>query len=132
MNELLNNKEKIVVWLNIHRLENYTLISDSKDGFIVDVAGDVDLYDKALQYIPAQFNSVLGHFYCHDNKLSSLEGGPTSVGVGFYCGDNNGLGEYQKMIDFKVIKEKILSDKEKKSLSESLDNSNLKSTALKL
>ncbi len=38
--------------------------------------------------IPLKFRKVSGNFYCHNNKLTSLEGAPTSVGGHFYCYNN--------------------------------------------
>ncbi len=55
----------------------------------VDVEGDVDISSKGLKVIPVQFGYVGGGFYCSNNNLTSLEGGPREVGGGFYCGSNN-------------------------------------------
>jgi len=54
----------------------------------VDVRGDVDLSVKNLKELPLKFGRVDGYFDCSLNQLTSLEGGPNSVGGGFYCYDN--------------------------------------------
>jgi hypothetical protein len=72
---------------------NYTI---NEDGTIDVIAsrffrGDVDLSNKGLTELPLKFRNVTGYFYCYDNKLTSLEGSPQSVGGRFDCGDNNQL-----------------------------------------
>ena len=85
-------------------LKNYEII----DG-VVNVNGDVKLYDKGLTNIPIQFGIVTGNFDCswnklkslkgspikvlrnfdcNGNKLTSLEGGPVEVGGSYYCSRN--------------------------------------------
>ncbi len=51
----------------------------------IDVEGDVDLTAMKLKKLPFKFGKVTGDFYCRNNKLTSLEGAPTSVGGSFYC-----------------------------------------------
>jgi hypothetical protein len=64
----------------------YTLkqLYEMKD---IVVNGDVDLSSMGLTKLP-HFKSVGGDFYCDSNKLTNLEGCPTSVGGGFYCDSN--------------------------------------------
>jgi hypothetical protein len=57
------------------------------DSGVVDVSGEVKLI-KLTENLPVQFGRVGGSFYCYDNKLTSLEGAPSSVGSGFYCSNN--------------------------------------------
>jgi hypothetical protein len=64
-------------------ITNYTINSDDT----VDVDGDVDLPSIRLSKLPIKFGKVSGAFYCHDNKLTTLEGSPSHVG-GFYCSNN--------------------------------------------
>jgi hypothetical protein len=65
-------------------IKNYIINDDGT----VDVDGDVDLSDKKLTIIPLRFGKVSGNFYCHDNKLTSLEGCPKWVGGYFACSFN--------------------------------------------
>ena len=82
--ESFNTKEEIEAWLNAMSIKNYTLNTD----LTVDVKGDVELSRKGLTGIPVQFGNVGGSFYCHDNKLTSLNGAPKEVGKDFYCYNN--------------------------------------------
>jgi hypothetical protein len=55
----------------------------------VDVAGHCQLkQDKRVEKLPVKFGKVSGYFNCNNNKLTSLEGAPKSVGSGFYCANN--------------------------------------------
>ena len=59
----------------------------------VDVDGDVDLDDvylnsENLTKIPFKFRNVSGYFTCINNKLTSLEGAPNTVGRWFSCTNN--------------------------------------------
>ena len=53
-----------------------------------DVDGDVNLSEMDLTELPMKFGKVHGNFWCHYNKLTSLEGGPREVTVNFYCFQN--------------------------------------------
>lgn len=64
-------------------LTNYTI----NDG-VVDVNGDVSLYDMGLLEIPFKFGKVTGNFTCAHNKLTTLENCPNWVGGHFYCQSN--------------------------------------------
>ncbi len=77
--ESMNEKEVEVICRK-YDIRNWTL----KDG-LVDVDGDIDLISKGLTKLPLQFGRVTGHFYCHQNKLTTLEGAPKRVGGHFYC-----------------------------------------------
>jgi len=66
-------------------IADYTINGDGS----IDVNGDVDISDKGLTGIPIKFRNVSGDFYCHYNKLTTLEGSPVSVGGDFHCGNNN-------------------------------------------
>jgi len=65
-------------------IENWSI----RDG-LVDVDGDVDLWNKGLTKLPLKFGRVSGNFYCWNNGLTSLEGAPKEVGGNFNCGYNN-------------------------------------------
>ena len=63
------------------------------DDLSISVEGDVRLYGCGLfrinEYkIPLTFRYVSGSFYCSQNKLTTLDGCPTSVGVDFHCHNN--------------------------------------------
>jgi hypothetical protein len=66
-------------------IENWTINEDGS----IDVDGDVDLSHSGLDKIPIKFRNVTGNFYCHNNKLTSLEGSPESVSDNFDCNNNN-------------------------------------------
>jgi len=57
-------------------------------GKTIKVTGDVNLRNLGLTKIPINFTEVDGNFYCHENKLSSLEGAPEKVGRDFDCYEN--------------------------------------------
>ncbi len=65
-------------------IENYTINGDN----LVDVYGNVWLYNKRLESIPLNFNIVNGYFDCGSNNLTSLKGCPVRVGNYFYCHRN--------------------------------------------
>ena len=58
-----------------------------KDG-LVNVDGDVEMYDTKFQEIPFVFGRVTGYFYCSSNKLTTLKGAPNYVSGDFYCSSN--------------------------------------------
>jgi len=82
--ENFNSDEKIHEICRKYNIENYTINPDGS----IDVDGDVDISNRGLTKIPLKFRKVSGNFYCHNNKLTSLEGAPTSVGGDFYCSYN--------------------------------------------
>ena len=56
---------------------------------LVDVRGGFECDRQGLDsFNGVRFGTVSGHFNCSDNRLTSLEGAPQSVGVDFYCHDN--------------------------------------------
>jgi hypothetical protein len=59
-----------------------------RDG-LVDVDGDVRLWNSGLIKLPLKFGRISGYFYCEDNNLTTLEGSPKEVGGYFNCSDNN-------------------------------------------
>jgi hypothetical protein len=71
-----------VKWLEAMDITDYSV---DDEGF-VNVYGNVDISDKDLISIPVKFGYVSGDFYCHFNKLTSLQGSPREVGGRFSCG----------------------------------------------
>jgi len=63
-----------------YTIENWSLV----DG-LVNVDGDVILYDRALKDLPLKFGTVTGSFDCSWNRLTSLVGCPIRVGEDFSC-----------------------------------------------
>lgn len=88
MDALLTDKQSIINWLDNHNIKNYTLIEDSKYGYVVDVDGSVNLTCKNLKSIDIKFKTISGNFNCSNNYITSLEGCPTTVGGHFSCDDN--------------------------------------------
>ena len=66
-------------------IENYTINNDGS----IDVAGNVNLWDKGLVELPLTFNKVSGWFDCGNNRLTTLKGCPRWVGDYFRCNYNN-------------------------------------------
>lgn len=58
-----------------------------KDG-LVDINGDVNISNTKLQQLPLKFGKIYGDFYCHSNKLTTLENAPYYVGGNFCCHSN--------------------------------------------
>jgi hypothetical protein len=67
-----------------YNIKNYTINPDGT----VDVNGDVYLISRGSTKLPLKFSRVDGYFYCYNNKLTTLEGSPRSVGRNFYCNNN--------------------------------------------
>lgn len=80
--------DKITTWLTEQKIENYTVNADAEYGFVIDVAGDVDLSNRDLKRIPYKFNTVTGSFDCSGNALTSVLNTPNSVGASFICANN--------------------------------------------
>ena len=78
------NREQIEQWLKKYGIQNYTI----HDNLVVDVNGDVNLYNQKLKELPFQFGKVTGLFDCSNNQLTSLRYCPTTVGGSFYCSEN--------------------------------------------
>ena len=65
-------------------ITNYTINNNG----LVDVDGNVNLYNKNLDKLPINFGTVTRNFNCSYNQLRTLEGSPREVGGGFYCSYN--------------------------------------------
>ena len=78
---MLKTKESIESWLKEMNIQNYVIL----ENLSINVDDPVDLSNLNLKKIPIQFNIVRGSFYCHDNKLKSLEEVPQEVEGIFSC-----------------------------------------------
>ncbi len=83
-NEGFLDKIRIKILCLTYGIKNYTINPDGT----IDVDGDVDLFGKNLNKLPLKFREVTGNFSCSENKLTTLEGGPQSVGCHFSCRGN--------------------------------------------
>jgi len=54
----------------------------------VEVEGNFYCYNNRLTTLQGAPKTVGGDFYCDNNKLTTLKGGPKTVGVSFYCNNN--------------------------------------------
>jgi len=83
-NKLFETHQSIHDLCKKHGITDYTINEDGS----IDVHDDVHLFDIGLTKLPLNFRNVTGNFYCNNNQLTSLEGGPRFVGGNFYCYDN--------------------------------------------
>jgi hypothetical protein len=65
-------------------IENWILNPDGT----VDIDGSVYLSVQKLTKLPLKFGRVTGDFWCHNNKLTTLENCPKEIGGNFYCHSN--------------------------------------------
>jgi hypothetical protein len=93
------NEEEIHDICKEYDIRNYTINRDGK----IDVNGNVILSKMDLTKLPLRFNHVSGHFWCHDNKLMSLEGSPKSVGGIFTC-------QYNKLTSLRGAPQSVVGD----------------------
>ena len=57
---------------------------------LVDIEGNFEYHDlKTKSFLGIKFGNVTNNFNCHDNRLTSLEGAPQTVGGTFWCSGNN-------------------------------------------
>ena len=71
---------------------------------LVDVKGDFDCsYEKLKDLKGVRFGKVNGRFYCRNNELTSLAGGPQKVGVDFRC-------QYNKLTSLKGAPQELGGD----------------------
>jgi len=100
-------------------IDDYTINPDGS----IDVDGNVYLTELELVKFPIRFGKVTDKFNCSFNELTSLEGGPKSVGRHFFCSNNKltsleGLPEIggdlncnsNNIIDFRGIPEFFRGD----------------------
>jgi len=74
-------REEVIQVCKKYKIIDYTI----NDDLSIDVDGGVYLNRRYLEYLPLKFNYVSGNFYCHHNKLKSLEGSPQTVEGDFKC-----------------------------------------------
>jgi len=79
---------ELLEWVTIicdkYKIEDWTLNSEGW----VDVDGDVELANFQLTKLPLRFGKVTDDFWCHRNRLTTLEGAPEVVGGDFSCFNN--------------------------------------------
>ena len=86
-NQFLSDQREITAWLVRMNIKNYSIQPNG----IVDVNGDVNLYNKKLTSIPVQFGSVGEDFDCSYNNLTSFHNIHKiikSIGEEFLCDDH--------------------------------------------
>ena len=87
INEIISSVDKDEILKIFNKYFTYDgKITIDANGFI-SCSGNIKLIRK-LSKLPVKFLKIDGDFYCYDNQLTTLEGGPTSVGGGFYCSEN--------------------------------------------
>ena len=88
---LLTKKSDILFWLEERKITVYnTLFSllPSNEGFIIEVADNINLSNFQMTHLPVQFGRVKGKFSCDNCKLETLKGAPHFVGGSFSCSWN--------------------------------------------
>ena len=75
---------KIKLLCKKYNIKNYSINPDLS----IDVEGSVDLYNLKLSSLPLRFSRVGGGFFCQNNNLTTLEGGPREVRKNFNCHNN--------------------------------------------
>ena len=87
------SEDQVVQLCRQYDIQNYFINPDLS----IDVDGDVDLSDLKLSFgsilgtktsLPLRFSIVVGSFYCNNNCLTTLEGGPREVRGHFVCFSN--------------------------------------------
>ena len=83
----LNAKTKGIKYLPFEQDGISYNLYDMPKGFVIK--GDLDLSRKGLTELPDLSEVVVkGNFYCSENKLTSLDGAPQTVGGDFNCSIN--------------------------------------------
>ena len=73
----------------IHEIcKKYGITNYKINNGLVDVDGDVSLWNKQLTHLPLNFGEIRGDFNCGGNKLTTLKGCPVRVNGLFYCSKN--------------------------------------------
>jgi hypothetical protein len=84
LKEYYNYDDQVAEICKKFGIENWSI----RDG-LVDVDGNVGLWNIGLTKLPLKFGRVSGYFDCENNNLTTLEGSPKEVGGDFSCYDNN-------------------------------------------
>lgn len=79
-------REEVSEIIDRYNIEMGTFII--RENGMVDVIGDVKIYNADLQMLPIQFGVVSGDFFCCGNELITLENAPYMVGSDFNCSGN--------------------------------------------
>lgn len=74
-NQKFTNREQIAAWLLEMNIVNFHINADLE----VLVAGDVELSNKGLKFLPVNFKKVYGNFNVIKNSLKTMEGFPEFV-----------------------------------------------------
>ena len=80
----MTNNTEIIKWLYTYDIQNYIITPNN----IVNVYGDVKLYNCNISTIDIQFGVVTGDFIISMNYLTSLKGSPNIVLGTFNCAEN--------------------------------------------
>ena len=78
------SEDQVVKLCKKYRIKNYYINPDLS----IDVDGDVHLDNLPLSSLPLRFSIVSGYFYCQYDRLTTLDGSPREVGIGFNCSHN--------------------------------------------
>lgn len=81
------SEEQIEKWLRSMKIKNYTINPDKT----VDVAGDVNLFNRGLDNLPIKFGTVSGNFLVRHNKFRNLRGFPHEIGGDLTVSYNPGI-----------------------------------------
>jgi hypothetical protein len=71
------------------RLAQQLGLTWNNDTQLWDCRDNVNLSRNNLKRMPLKFGLIENNFFCENNELTSLEGGPTKVYGSFYCSYNN-------------------------------------------
>ena len=77
-------KVQVVQLCRQYKIQNYSINQDLS----IDVEGHVNLGYLKLTSLPLRFSRVGGGFFCQNNNLTTLEGGPREVRKNFNCHNN--------------------------------------------
>jgi hypothetical protein len=77
-------EEEVAEVCQKYKIENWSINSEG----LVDVYGDVNLYECELIKLPLSFGYIWGFFSCGGNELTNLDGCPHTVSGYFSCWDN--------------------------------------------
>ncbi len=86
---VVDEKSKTLTFKNNMNYIEYMILCTFYKNYIIDVEGNVNLFNCNLSSIDIQFNNVGGYFNCNFNNLKSLKGCPKIVNGWFGCGYNN-------------------------------------------
>ena len=78
------SEDQVVQLCRQYDIQNYSINPDLS----IDVEGSVHLGYLKLSSLPLRFSRIGGDFACHNNQLTTLEGGPRGVGGHFDCSYN--------------------------------------------